>query len=317
VNEIEMPSSETPSTATLKSLFSESFQKYSVADISRFIKENGYFTLESAIDDNLVQSILSETAAKPLGLNINDVSPVRYHRQTFFAHILASSPTLVKLISDPLVLQLCRTYLGSKFRLKCQRYYESGFGYQLGWHTDNKTVDNKKTDVKGLVFIIYLTDTFDGELQVVRGSNNWSGDSLINDFEDADLRRDHPEKILSLPGKSGTIVITDTYTVHRTKMITTEGFRRKSLFFQIDDDLLHSEKIIVNTEFLPPMTSELMRFFGFGLPSGYKSMPQSNMTTLTSSDLVKVITGSSLELLRRVRGVRAFGRMLKSTPKKK
>lgn len=299
-----------------KSLFSSITNRYSVSSIADNLKKNGYVSINDAIPIELIDTILAEVESKPLCLNVNDVAPVRYFRQKFFAHILAGSPTLVKLITDSFVLDLCREHLGPLFRLKCQRYYESGEGYQLGWHTDNKTVDNQKTDVHGLVFIIYLSDATDGELQVVKGSNNWSGEALSNDFTDEELRRDHEKDILSLTGPRGTLVITDTYTVHRTRLITTPGFMRKSLFFQVDDDLMHSEKIIVNTEYLPPMNEELMRYLGFGLPSGYKSMPQSGLHTLNNKDLVGLATGSFKELLKRVKGVRQLADFLRKKPKK-
>ncbi|MBY0522076.1 MAG: hypothetical protein K2R98_01680 [Gemmataceae bacterium] len=163
-----------PQAFSSGTLYSAAFRALAPESISAQLREKGFFTFEGAIDNELVNSIVAEATTRPLGFNQNDVAPVRYFRQMFFAHILASSPTVVRLLTDPFVLRICAAYLGNEFRLKCQRYYESGFGYQLGWHTDNKTVDNKKTNVKGIVFIIYLTDTYDGELQVVSGSKSLS-----------------------------------------------------------------------------------------------------------------------------------------------
>jgi len=283
-----------------KSSYSKSFLNFESEGIAKRLQTDGFFFCEAAITNEMVDQILSEVENLPLGFNKNDVHPVSFFRQTFFSHCLAGSRSIVNLISDPFVLQICRNYLGSNFRLKCQRYYTSGRGYQLDWHTDNKTVDNKKTDINGLVFIIYLTDTYDGELQVVKGSNNWSGDSLSNDFADEELRKNYENDILSLPGPRGSIVITDTYTIHRTRRLTTKGFERKSLFFQIDDDLLHSEKIIVNTEFLPKMDAQLQTFFGIGLPSGYKSMPVSGINTLSNKYLFTLLYSSIKQLLKRL-----------------
>jgi hypothetical protein len=175
----------------------------------------------------------------------------------------------------------------------------------LGWHTDNKTVDNKKTDVKGIVFIFYLCDTFDGELEVVTGSNKWSGANLSNDSDDANLRANYSNERVSLVGKKGSLIITDTWTVHRTAWLEDPNFKRKSFFLQIDNDLLHSEKIIINPELFPSeMNSEIIQYLGFGRPSGYKTMPASGLNTLNATDLVFLIAKSMMYLILRVQFLR-------------
>jgi hypothetical protein len=63
---------------------------------------------------------------------------------------------------------------------------------------------------------------------------------------------------------------------------------------------LHSEKIIVNTEFLPKMDAQLQTFFGIGLPSGYKSMPVSGINTLSNKYLFTLLYSSIKQILKRL-----------------
>ena len=107
------------------------------------------------------------------------------------------------------------------------------------------------------------------------------------------FKKKHSERIVKLTGHKGSIIITDTWTIHRTAMLKSKNFRRKSLFFQIDNDLMHLEKIVINPEFLPQvMTPEMLQFLGFGLPSGYKTMPDSGLNTLNAQDLSGLILRS-------------------------
>ena len=43
------------------------------------------------------------------------------------------------------------------------------------WHTDDKKYGLKNENIKGLVFIIYLNDVFQGEFEAVRGSHLYYG----------------------------------------------------------------------------------------------------------------------------------------------
>ncbi len=293
----------------MDSIIKSTLENINAKDISDQLASNGYFVIEEALSEDVIEKILSEAQiVKSRGaINVNDIQMVDYHGQNFISHTLASMQTVANLITHNKVNAISQYFLGNNFRLKAQRYYESGHGYQLGWHVDNKTVDNVKTKTRGLVFIIYLVDTQDGQLEVIKGSNAWSGQLCGTSFSEEELKKYTDSKdYLSLPGKKGTIVITDIYTVHRTKKITTD-FRRKSLFFQIDDDMLHSEKIIINPEFFPQMDVQLQRFLGFGAPSGYLTMPASSSETLSMKGISKNLDSLLSSLVRKLfRCVRNF-----------
>jgi ectoine hydroxylase-related dioxygenase (phytanoyl-CoA dioxygenase family) len=274
----------------MDSIISNSLNNIDSDLIAKALSEDGYFIIEDAITEEAVNEILSEGQTVRLNgnINVNDIQLVDYNGQSFISHTLASMRTVAKIITHTKFHEISKKFIGNNFRLKAQRYYESGYGYHLGWHVDNKTVDNVRTNVKGLVFIIYLVDTYDGQLEVIKGSNKWSNDLVNTSFSENELKEHvNSNNFLSLPARKGSLVITDIYTIHQERKITT-NFRRKSLFFQIDDDMFHSEKIVINPEFFPRITPSLQKFLGFGLPSGYKTMPVSGVKTLS----IKFITNN-------------------------
>jgi hypothetical protein len=280
--------------------FSPDFVKMGEEAVCRELEEHGFIVISEATRSEAMNSLLREVNSTGPGFNHNGVTPVRYYNQTFFSNAMAGSPTVAGLLTDPFLFRISHAQLGEDFRLKCHRYYESGYLYQLGWHTDNKTVDNRKTMVKGIVFVLYLEDTFDGELMVVRGSHRWSDQSPQNAYSDEEIAKNHGKDVVSIPGKAGTLVIFNTRTIHRTKKITKRGYVRKSLFFQIDDDMAHSERTLVNPEYIRSMSPQIARYLGFGLPSGYECVPLSGVHTLGNADLVRLWRQTGVLLFKRL-----------------
>lgn len=279
--------------------------------IAKSLAKTGYYRIDNFLAKDQIEEILSEVSLG-FGINSNNVGPVDFYGQTFFSNVLAHSRSIFNLISSKFVLDLSKRYLGSSIRLKCQRYYESGFKYQLYWHTDNQTVDGRFTDVRGLVFIIYLCDTFEGYLEVIEGSNVWSNARNKNRFTDEEIEKNHSQDLRSLPGKAGTLVITDTQTIHHTHLISSPDFRRKSLFFQIDDDILHSESMMINPEFFSDRSKEVLDFFGFGMPSGYNRVPQTSIITAKNRYLINLLFEAIAELAKRIFFLRQIKKFLKN-----
>lgn len=270
-----------------------------ISNIAKELASNGYYKIENFITKEQVCQILSDVSVG-FSINSNNVGPVDFYGQTFFSNVLAQSKTIFDVISSKFIFELSEIYLGSNFRLKCQRYYESGFKYQLYWHTDNQTTNGQFTNVRGIVFIIYLCETNEGYLEVIKSSNNWSKALNKNIFTDDEIKKNYLKDMESLPGSAGTLIITDTQTIHRTHLISSPEFRRKSLFFQVDDDLLHSESMVVNPEFFTDRNKKILDFFGFGMPSGYSRVPQTNIKTAKNKYLFRVIYLALFELTKRI-----------------
>ena len=66
----------------------------------------------------------------------------------------------------------------------------------------------------------------------------------------------------------GSIVIYNTHGVHRAKPSKDKSLIRKSLFFQVDKELEHSEPILVKTEYLEKFDERIKLYLGFGKNAG-------------------------------------------------
>jgi len=265
-------------------------------DVHRALASDGFWIFDHAIETKFAAALDDELGAHPLALNVNDVGPVRFYHQTYFTHALAASRPFFDLVTHPALRSFYRAHLGPQFRLKCQRYYQSGRHHELTWHTDDKTPTGMRTGVPGIGVVMYLRDTFEGELQVLARSNSWSGGGGRTEFYDHEIHAKHANDIVTISRPAGALILFDSRTLHRTRPITLAGYVRKSVFLQVDADMAHSEKIIVDTQFIDPHDDELLRYLGFGMPSGYPTMPPSGLATLNDADL-RTIVSSSLRLM--------------------
>ena len=151
----------------------------------------------------------------------------------------------------------------------------------MQWHTDNKT-DRGFAQIPGIIFIVYISDVDDGEFQYVRGSHKWSGEKAYNDYSDGFVDEKLSQDVLSFKGRAGTMVIYDTYGIHRARPVPHSDFVRKSLFWQIDREVSQAEPILLNPEFLESPDGKTLRYLGFGLPTEYHRFPQSDIRSITT-----------------------------------
>src|SRR5207253_11372341 len=79
---------------------------------------------------------------------------------------------------------------------------------------------------------------------------------------------------------SGSLVIYNTYGIHRAKPVKSGSFVRKSVFFQVDSEIENSEPIIVNTEFITETNNRIAMFLGFGKAARYEVFPNTNLDSL-------------------------------------
>ena len=290
-------------------MYSENFKNVSSEEISYQIKSKGYYFCKDALNKNFLKKILIEANPEYL-INFNDNLPVSYFGQKFNTSILATSLSCYQLITNNKVREISKFTLGENFRLKAQRYYESGYNYRLGWHTDNKAVGGGITNSSGIVFIYYLCDTFDGQLEVVEGSHKFSLLKEKNNFNDDEIKENYFENIRSFPGTAGSLIITHTHLIHATKKIQNKNFIRKSIFFQIDDDMKNAEKKYINPAFMTDHSNEILKFLGIGMPDNYRCVPHSNISTASKKFLLKQFVIIMREFIRRVFKVSEIKRFL-------
>lgn len=246
------------------SLFSDKFKDIKGREVANIISDNSFFSMESAIDSKIINKILSEVNLFDLRINTNDTTPVHSNEGYFDSSALAKSKTLFNLLTSEKIFDISREYLGEKFRLKCHRVYSTDPFIRGVWHTDNKNHGLVNNNVKGLVFMIYLNDTFDGEFQAVKKSHLKTENYKSSNFDEDLIKNFDQNDIIKFKSPVGSIIIFDSRTIHRAKPYYNILWSRKSLFFQIDNEIDDGEKIIINTSFIENFNTEISNYLGFG-----------------------------------------------------
>ena len=263
-------------------LFSESFLSVPNATIVNAIKTDGVFCARAALTENFLSSICEDVARTGHGFNRNWISPVYTRDQLFLCHMFAVSRSFVKFSTHPRLFELFDQILEGNYRLKTHRYYETYSGHHMPWHTDNKA-DLEFAHVPGLIVIAYISDVEDGEFQYVRGSHHWSGERGYNYYKDQFVEENCCKDILSFNGPRGTLLIYDTYGIHRAKPVKKGNFVRKSILFQVDRALEASEPLLVNPEYVDNLDDRIKNYLGFGQPSGLSLYPETDLSTMPLS----------------------------------
>jgi len=263
-------------------VFSNSFMSIPDATIVKAINTDGVFCAPAALTENFLNSIREDVARTDHGLNRNWVSPVYTRDQLFLCHMFAVSRSFVKFSTHPRFFELFDQILGSDYRLKAHRYYETYSGHHMQWHTDNKR-DNEFVQVSGVIVIAYISDVEDGEFQFVRGSQNWSGEKGYSDYTDQFVEQNCHNDILSFKGPKGTLIIYDTYGIHRAKPVKKRNFVRKSIHFDVNGGMEASEPLLINPEYFDNLDERTKRYLGFGQSSGLKLYPQTDLSTMPST----------------------------------
>jgi hypothetical protein len=263
-------------------LFSESFLSVPDATIVKAIKTDGVFCAPEALTEDFLNSICEDVARTGQGLNRNWISPVYTRDQFFLCHMFAVSRSFIKFSTHPRFFELFDEILGSSYRLKVHRYYETYGGHHMHWHTDNKR-DGVFAHIPGLIVLAYISDVDDGEFQFVCRSQNWSGEKGHSDYTDQFVEQNCYKDILSFNGPRGTLIMYDTYGIHRAKPVKKGNFVRKSIVFQVDGAQDAGEPLLINPEYIDNLDDRMKRYLGFGQPSGLSLWPQTDLSTMPLS----------------------------------
>jgi Phytanoyl-CoA dioxygenase (PhyH) len=216
---------------------------------------------------------------------------VLFKNQRYLTHCLANSRTIFDLMTRSWCFDVMKAYFGAGFRLTDQRVYVTERQERMQWHVDNKFDDSAQSDYPGLIFILYLCDVDDGELQVIDGSNRWSKDHRSADFSDSFVDATHAKDIVSLKLPAGSGLLYDTSIVHRAHRIRRGGWERKSLFFQVEKKAAGGEPILIDTRFARDLTAEQQYFLGFGAEPEYNVFPTTSARTIRPAKLARQIAG--------------------------
>ena len=282
-----------------KQIFTDEFEQVSVDEIINQIKINGYFSFEKAISNEALNEIEKMATESMLNFNQNNISGVYKEKQYFFTNLLTVSKSFYDFVTSKFVLDICEKYMGNSFRLTALRYYETYGKHHMQWHTDNKT-DKEFSKFPGLIFICYLSDVNDGQFQYIKRSHLWSSKKDFNDYSDEFIEQSHKQEIENFKYPRGSIIIYNTHGIHRAKPVMNNNFKRKSIFFQVDNITNNSEPILLNTSFIDKIDDKISMFLGFGRPANYKIFPKTSLNTLPLSKdfIVKIVKYAPYRLIR-------------------
>ena len=268
-------------------IFTDNFLNINTSEIADQIKKIGYFKYEGALSDEFIENIQKDVEKAGLSLNNNGVGGgyFTHGSQFFLTHMLASSKSFYNYCTNSRILNFCKQIFGNQFRLKALRYYENFGGQHMMWHTDNRLYEkNKKgethTSSPGIIFLAYVDDVNDGEFQYIKGSHVWSGKNTHHDYTVDYVKKNFEKDIVGFKGKKGTILIYNTWGVHRAKPTTNTDFVRKTLFFQVEKDINHSEPILLNPEFITEFNDDIKMYLGFGKKATNNIYPTTNIFTM-------------------------------------
>ncbi len=261
-------------------MFKESFLEIDANKIISEVNKKGFFCFSEALSDKFLNDLKCEIDTFSQGINKNTAGPVWSNTQYFFTHALASSQSYFNLLVSPTIRSIAKSKFNDYFRLKCHRYYETYYGHSMEWHADNVTNEGIVTDVDGLIFIIYLNDVFDGEFQLIEGTyKERKKEKGTYNYTNKLIEENYSDQIKSFSMPAGSIIIYDTFHIHRAKPIKNKNFVRKSIFFQIDASDKHSEKLLINPQFFNTKESleyDNLEYLGFGKNSEFESIPVTN-----------------------------------------
>lgn len=251
----------------MNSLFSQDFLNLSADDIATEISKNSIFSKSKVVNTEIIDKIILETDLFNIKLNSLEISSVHDQDGYYMSNGLAKSKTLYDFLTSDKILDISRAYLGNSFRLKCHRVYSVSSGAKNPWHTDDKKYGKKNKNITGLVFLVYLNDVYNGEFQAVKGSHLNSSEFKYPNFDTHIIDEAFKNSILSYKMPSGSLIIFDNKTIHRAKPYLDFFWKRKSLFFQIDNDVNDGEKILLNSEFIDNFEKDKIMLLGMGKPA--------------------------------------------------
>lgn len=283
-------------------IFVDNFLALKPSDVVKSITEQGFFSFSQAVRPDFLRRLQDEIQSHKPALNANNVAPVWYNDQFFFPHAMSCSQSYFDYVTSRALRNICREKFSVDFRLKSHRYYETGYGHSMEWHADNVTNDGVVTNVDGLIFILYVNDVFDGEFQLVSGSykdrksGSWSY-NYTNQF----INDNYSSKIKSFAMPAGSLIVYDTYGIHRAKPIATKGYTRKSIFFQVDADSRFAEQTLVNPAFFRDCGPDLISYLGFGKKYDFLPNPQSSIRNVPAKQLLRMVPQIAQALVYRLK----------------
>jgi Phytanoyl-CoA dioxygenase (PhyH) len=191
--------------------------------------------------------------------------------------VLALDQGFVDLALHPIVKEILREYLGSRFELVEAKGWKSLPTRKdfHGWHGDiwydQRQIQHIPKEVK---LAVYLTDVKSGAFNYIAGSHRKQHPRLIPNTEVQDVPS---SRIVEVIGSAGTAFLFDTSGIHRQGVPIVE--ERQAVFLNYHDpdvpiqqedlDYYRYHPLLLNAAFLGNLSQEDQRILGFGNKVNY------------------------------------------------
>jgi hypothetical protein len=253
-------------------------------EIYSSLKENGAWVSNGLIKKDYINKLLLDFP-NTINFNGNNNGKVVYNNQKFVSQTFVHSHNIFDMMISEPIQKIFENSLGS-CTIKSARYYETGRGGISMWHHDEQ---KDQSAPEGLIFIIYLNEVKDencGPFEFIKGSYKYSSTLDANDFFAKNIQKNFCDKITSVYGDTGTVIIANTKTIHRARA-HTKKFVRKSLFSQIskisNTDSNYRENILLNPAFLKNkllQDEKIRNFLGIDIENSKNIFPPSSLSTV-------------------------------------
>lgn len=271
--------------------------------ILRTLEKDGAIQLTNFLSKEVVSSILNDfevPASQTLNNNSSGLIYYQYQNeyghsnQKFISQILVHSKSIFDFLTSDKLQDLFESSLKG-CTLKSSRFYQTGSGEISIWHHDEK---NSGYSSSGLIILIYLSDVIsikDGPFQYINGTHTINYEMPDKDFSAENINKKFSQNIVTCFGKSGTIIIANSKTIHRAMPHEGKNYRT-SLFTQISklEEKTFRERILVNPAFLEDKilkSERLKQFLGFGISNSNHIFPDSNIDNLPfNKEIIFILT---------------------------
>ena len=248
----------------------------STAEAAQEVRENGYCVIPKFLSQERLDSFMPEVNRRFDRLSHNGaIGHVLAGTQKFLQHTLMVQKEILNLYVDPFIVGCAEEYSETTVHLQDYRIYQNLQGCKMHWHVDNKRPAGdgmaELLKHKGLIIVMYLSDSPHGSFQFVKGSHEWAWEENVEDWES---RKDTFQKdVVTFDEGAGSLIMFDFRGIHRAKPFE-HGAPRTACFAQYaPTSSPPGEPIYVDTGMLDDLTDKQMQVLRFGRPASAPTWP--------------------------------------------
>jgi hypothetical protein len=245
-------------------------------EVAEQIQHQGYCLIPNFLSRNRLDSFMPEVYRRFDRLSNNGtIGHVQAGTQKYLQHTLMAHKGILDLYLDPFLIDCAEAYSETTVHLQDYRIYQNLKGCKMHWHVDNKQPSGEGQaellDHKGLIIIMYLSDSPHGSFQLVRKSHKWAWKEQVEDWE----TREHEfeKDVVTFEESAGTCIMYDFRGIHRAKPFD-QGNPRTAFFAQYSPTASPAgEPLYVDTGMLDNLTDKQKQVLRFGRPASAKTWP--------------------------------------------